>query len=203
MRVMGLDEAGRGAVLGPLVVGGFCVDETQLAAVKATGATDSKALSAKRREALIDPLREIGIHSLREISAKAIDAANINTLEEQAFASLIEELRPDRVIIDCPVNPAGIPNFLRRMKALVAFELEWVVEPKADATYPVCGAASIFAKVTRDAAISRMGEVGSGYPSDPRTVAYLEGFVKAKKPFPASVRTRWGTVRKLCQQELF
>ena len=57
--------------------------------------------------------------------------------------------------------------------------------------------------MTRDAAISRMGEVGSGYPSDPRTVAYLEGFVKAKKPFPASVRTRWGTVRKLCQQELF
>jgi len=203
MRVLGLDEAGRGAVLGPLVVGGFCVDEAQLTAVKATGATDSKALTPRRREALIEPLRAIGTHSIREISAKAIDAANINTLEEQAFASLIVELRPDRVIIDSPVNPKGIPNFLRRMKAMVPFELEWVVEPKADATYPVCGAASIFAKVTRDAAIAAMGEVGSGYPSDPRTVAFLEGFVKAKKPFPASVRTRWGTVRRLSQQDLF
>ena len=203
MRVLGLDEAGRGAVLGPLVVGGYCVDIDQLKAVKDTGATDSKALSPKKREALIEPLKALGEHALREISAKTIDGENINTLEERAFASIIEEFKPERVIIDAPVHPAGIPNFIGRMRKLVSYEPEWVVENKADLTYPVCGAASIFAKVTRDARIKALGQVGSGYPSDPKTVSYLQGFIDAKKPFPAAVRTRWGTIRRLAQQDLF
>jgi ribonuclease HII len=203
VRVLGLDEAGRGCVLGPLVVGGFCADETQLDAIKKAGATDSKALSAKKREALIEPLKLLGEPALRLVSAKQIDGGNINTLEEHAFASLIEEFRPDRVIIDCPVHPGGIANFIKRMQALVSYTPEWVVENKADLTYPVCGAASIFAKVTRDGLIRDMGDVGSGYPGDPKTVAWLKTFIDGKKPFPPGVRTRWGTIARLSQQELF
>ena len=203
MRILGLDEAGRGCVLGPLVVGGFVATEDQLKAIKATGATDSKALSAKKREALIEPLKALGDHGLRSVSAKAIDGGNINTLEEEAFASLIEEFKPDRVIIDCPVHPKGIPNFKARMRKLVSYEPEWVIEPKADVNYPCVSAASIFAKVTRDGVIAGMGDVGSGYPGDPKTLKWLQGFIDAKKPFPPGVRTRWGTIRRLSQQELF
>lgn len=203
MRILGLDEAGRGCVLGPLVVGGYLVDEAQLEALKATGATDSKALTARRREDLIAPLTELGEHGLRLVSAKEIDGGNINTLEEHAFASLIEEFKPHRVIIDCPVHPGGIPNFMKRMRALVSYEPQWVVENKADATYPPCGAASIFAKVNRDRLVAEMGDVGSGYPGDPKTLRWLQGFVDSKKPFPVGVRTRWETVRRMSQQSLF
>ena len=78
-----------------------------------------------------------------------------------------------------------------------------VIEPKADATWPVVGAASIFAKVNRDAAITALGEVGSGYPSDPVTRAWLSGFLARGEPFPPSVRARWGTIGNLRQQGLF
>ncbi len=80
---------------------------------------------------------------------------------------------------------------------------ELVIEPKADLNHPPCGAASIFAKVHRDARIHALGEVGSGYPSDPKTRAWLQGFVDRDEAFPASVRTRWGTVREMLQKSLF
>ena len=77
------------------------------------------------------------------------------------------------------------------------------IQPKADANFPHCGAASIFAKVARDAAIAALGEVGSGYPSDPVTRAWLTGFIQRGESFPSCVRTRWGTIENLRQQTLF
>jgi ribonuclease HII len=77
---------------------------------------------------------------------------------------------------------------------------ELIIEPKADLNYPVVGAASIFAKVLRDRAIAELGEVGSGYPSDPKTRAWLKGFFIRGEELPASVRTRWGTIAKLREE---
>ena len=79
----------------------------------------------------------------------------------------------------------------------------FTIEPKADGTYPVVGAASIFAKLLRDERIAALGGVGSGYPSDPVTRRWLAGFLQRDEPFPACVRTRWGTIDKLRQQQLF
>jgi ribonuclease HII len=202
MRVMGLDEAGRGCVLGPLVVGAFTVEVEAEAAVRATGATDSKKLSAKRREALIGPLGALGVVHLREITPAQIDAENINTLEEIAFAQLILEERPDKVIIDAPCHPRGIPAFVERLVKRIGYRPELVVEPKADLNYPACSAASIFAKVRRDSHIHALGAVGSGYPSDPVTRAWLKGFMERGEAFPSCVRTRWGTIRNLAQERL-
>ena len=81
--------------------------------------------------------------------------------------------------------------------------LDWVVEPKADATYPVVGAASIYAKLARDAAIEALGEVGSGYPSDPVTRKLLSEMLAKNEPLPPWVRSRWGTLEVLKQQRLF
>lgn len=204
MLVMGLDEAGRGAVLGPLVVGAYWAAADRLDAVRAAGATDSKRLSPARREALLGPLDALGGHAVVHVEAPQIDAGNLNTLEEEAFAALIRAHRPDRVVIDAPCNPAAIPAFVRRLRARLEHHPELVVEPKADLNHPVCGAASIFAKVTRDAALAALGPgLGSGYPSDPVTRAWLAAALRGGAPLPAFVRQRWGTLGALNQGALF
>ena len=128
-------------------------------------------------------------------------------LEEEAFFEIIAEARPDHVTIDAPCHPAAIPAFVsrlqHRLEAAGVPVPQMRVEPKADANYPVVGAASIVAKVHRDAAIKELGAVGSGYPSDPVTRAWLSGFLARDEPFPSCVRTRWGTIDALKQAQLF
>lgn len=203
--VLGLDEAGRGCVLGPLVVGAFYCDEDQLAAMKEAGVTDSKKLSAKRRQALRALLPQHGTGRITEVSPAQIDAGNINTLEEAEFVALTLHFRPAALYLDAPVHPRGIPKLRDRLhRALKPHGLtpDMIIEPKADLTYTVVGAASIFAKVHRDAQIEALGAVGSGYPSDPKTRAWIKGFFDRNEPLPACVRTRWGTIETLRQQSL-
>lgn len=207
MRVLGMDEAGRGCVLGPLVVGGFLLPADDEARLSAVGATDSKKLSARRRVSIREALRPLGEAAVHHISPQQIDAGNINQLEFDAFLALILQFRPDRVMIDAPCHPSGIPAFLRRLQGAVEAggggRPLLQAEPKADLNHPVVGAASIFAKVARDAEIEALGPVGSGYPSDPVTRAWLLGFITREQPFPPSVRTRWATLDNLRQQALF
>jgi len=201
MKILGIDEAGRGCVLGSLFVGACCCLETQLEAVVETGATDSKKLSAKKRQAILEKLKALAQTKYISVSPQEIDNGNINTLEEEAFAKHIIHFKPDRVYIDAPVHPRGILSFVKRLKAKLEKSgvpiPELIVEPKADLTYPIVGAASIVAKVHRDESIKKLGEVGSGYPSDPKTRSWIKGFLQRKEPLPPSVRTRWGTIEKL------
>jgi ribonuclease HII len=201
MKTLGLDEAGRGCVLGPLVVGGFLALDEDAQTLRDAGADDSKRLTHKKRVAIREALGPLGTPFLRSLSPAAIDAENINTLEEKAFASIIIEAAPSHVIIDAPCNPRGIPAFQARLserlrEAGVAVP-SFTIAPKADANYAICGAASIFAKVHRDAAIEALGPVGSGYPSDPVTRAWLTDFLRKNEPLPDCVRTRWGTIENL------
>ena len=204
--ILGLDEAGRGCVLGPLVVGGFFFATEDDSAIKETGATDSKKLSPKKRNIILERLEKIGKAKTIQISPAQIDAGNLNQLEEQAFISLILEFQPDVVYIDAPTHPRGIPAVQKRIEAALSSMKDLpklIIEPKADLNYPVVGAASIFAKVLRDAQIEALGDVGSGYPSDPKTRTWLKGFIERNEDFPACVRTRWGTIETLRQQSLF
>lgn len=203
MRILGLDEAGRGSVLGPLVVGGFLWSYEDQTPLRDAGADDSKVLTPARREEIRATLAGLGVGIARPIAATEIDDANVNRLEERVFVSLVRELRPDRVYLDAPVHPRGIPR-LRERLAEESGVADWVVECKADSTWPVVGAASIFAKVARDAAMLALGEeLGSGYPHDPRTRAWLADRMKRGEPLPSFVRTRWGTIEILRQQTLF
>ena len=151
---------------------------------------------------MIQPLGALGAHALRPITPAQIDVENINTLEMHAMAELIRELRPDMVFIDAPAHPKAIPRFVRDLRALLDHQPDMVVEPKADLNYPVVSAASIFAKVTRDAQVHALGPVGSGYPSDPVTRDHLRQLLAGSEPLPAYVRKRWGTVRQLSQTSL-
>ena len=207
MKTLGLDEAGRGCVLGPLVIGGFLAEESDAQALLNAGADDSKRLTHKKRLEIREALRPLGQTLIKEITPAEIDAGNINTLEEEAFAAMIIASQPDHVIIDAPCNPRGIPAFEERLTGRLRQANcpipRFTIQPKADANFSICGAASIFAKVHRDAAIEAIGAVGSGYPSDPVTRRWLSGFIRRGEAFPACVRTRWGTIENLRQQTLF
>jgi ribonuclease HII len=203
MRVLGLDEAGRGSVLGPLAVGAFLWEAEDQEPLRSAGADDSKALTPARRVTVRTALATMGAGRVHLIAATRIDDGNVNRLEEEAFLAFVAELRPDRVYLDAPVAPSGIPRLRARLIEASGVP-DWVVENKADATWPVVGAASIFAKVARDAAMEALGEgLGSGYPSDPVTRAWLTARLAEPNPLPDFVRTRWGTIENLRQRSLF
>ncbi len=201
MRILGLDEAGRGCVIGPLVVGAFCFEGEQ-AELRAAGADDSKALSPAKRASVHARLTTLGRARVIEISPSRIDEGNVNELEIEAFLQHVAEFRPDRVYLDAPVHPRGIKALVQRL-VRASGVADWVVEPKADSTYPVVGAASIAAKLCRDSRIEALEGVGSGYPSDPVTRAHLLGFLQRGEALPAYVRTRWATLDNLRQGQLF
>jgi ribonuclease HII len=202
MRVMGLDEAGRGAVLGPMTVGAFVVDDSLYAELTSIGVTDSKKLSPKKRTLIAALLPELGTGDVRLLSAREIDAGNLNHLEEEVFIDLIETHQPDHVIIDAPTHPRGIPALIHRMKSRLSYSPTLCVEPKADLNYLPVGAASILAKVRRDAIIASLGEIGSGYPSDPTTRSFLIEALRTEAPLPDFVRTRWATIDNLRQRPI-
>lgn len=207
--MLGIDEAGRGCVLGPLVVASFVVEASAEAALWAAGVDDSKALSPKRRDEVRLRIEAMGDFAVRPIPATAIDGGNLNRLEEEAIAELVRAARPDRVIVDALGHPRTLPAVVARLRAMVGPEVdpEWQMEPKADANHAPVAAASIFAKTTRDAALAALdaewGPLGSGYPSDPVTRDWLAAWSVSGRPWPGFVRTRWKTIDLLAQQTLF
>lgn len=202
MRILGLDEAGRGCVLGPLVVGAFLLDGADQMGLRKAGANDSKVLSAKQRAEALERLQSLGQLRTLRVEPAEIDAGNLNELEYRLFLDHVAHFKPDHVYLDAPVHPGGIPKLRERLIRLSGVE-NWTIEPKADATYPVVGAASIAAKLARDAAIALLGDVGSGYPSDPVTRDLLTRLLASGDPLPSWVRSRWGTIDNLRQQALF
>ena len=196
-------------MLGPLVVAGFLTEGVDPLKLVTAGAGDSKKMSASRRMSVRAALSDLGTADLREITPSQIDDGNLNTLEEDAIVDLIRQCKPDVVRVDALGHPSAIPRILARLEARVApvRVSEWLMEPKADDTWPVVGAASVFAKTTRDARLAEVeathGPLGSGYPSDPVTRRWLEAWSREGKPWPDFVRTRWQTVTALSQRALF
>jgi len=206
MLLLGFDEAGRGSVLGPMVVGAYLVDSTRIEDVRNAGGRDSKGMSAARRASARLQLEELAVASEAVmLTAAAIDLGNLNRLEEEVFAELTARWEPDVVQIDAPVPPSGIGRFRRRMSALLRMPLQRLqVANQAEDRFPAVGAASVLAKVTRDQALEELrqlhGELGSGYPSDPTTRRFLTGLLESNTPLPDFVRSRWDTVRKLREE---
>jgi ribonuclease HII len=206
MRVLGIDEAGRGCVLGALFVGGFVVEVEDESIRRAAGADDSKALSPKKRLEVRERLKDLGRSDVRAVPAAAIAESSMNALEEAVIVDLVKTWRPRLVRCDALGPPAGIPKLIARLEAALPKKVrpKWVIEPKADSTFAVVGAASVFAKTTRDAALadlaSSWGELGSGYPSDPATRTWLREHAKSRRPWPEFVRTRWSTISDLAQE---
>lgn len=208
MKVLGIDEAGRGCVLGAMAIGAFLVDDPDDAALRKAGARDSKTITHAKRVVARERLEKLGTGEVVLVPPAELDAESLNVLEERVIVGLVRKYRPDRVYLDALGPPASFPKILARLAAETDLPASsWVMEAKADKTYAVVGAASIFAKTERDARLADLvrdhGDLGSGYPSDPATRAWLAAWAGTRKPWPDFVRTKWETVRALSQPSMF
>lgn len=202
--VMGLDEAGRGAVVGPLVVGGFVASTADTARLAPMGVRDSKLLSAARREAVYRALPPMGRRLSVQLPPRLIDRyvrfGGLNELEARAFGQLARRAGVRRIFVDA-CDPVA-PRFGAAVQRWAGAEVCVEARHHADRDVPIVAAASIVAKVRRDRAIARLarqlgGEVGTGYPSDPRTTAYVRAALEDGAPPPPWMRASWATVERL------
>lgn len=187
--ILGIDDAGRGPVIGPMILAGCLIDETIEKEFKKLGIKDSKELTPKRREFLANIIREkaetfeIVITYPIEIDNKLTSGTNLNHLEALKIAEIINKINKGykriKVIIDCPsVGIVKWTDFLK-MKIDNLSNLEIVCEHKADKNHISVSAASILAKSAREKEMDALKkiygeEIGSGYTSDPSTIKFLE-----------------------------
>jgi ribonuclease HII len=203
-RVLGIDEAGRGSVLGPLVIGAFCCAEDRLATLRGTGVRDSKRLSPRRRKVVYALLPAVGECRSISLTPRTVDRyvvrGALNELELESFAALVREFRPDVAYVDA-CDPIA-ERFGRRLAELAGTGARIVSRHKADRDFPVVSAASVVAKVRRDAAMDELlhtsGEtLGSGYPSDPETKECVARHARDGGRVPTWMRRSWETVQRV------
>ncbi len=204
--ICGIDEAGRGPIVGPLVMAGVSVTEDKIETLKGMGIKDSKLIPPARREELFDEIIAlVDSYDIIEISASEIDdyqdrGINLNKMEARVAAKIINKLKPSKVYVDSPEPANGGAKFGLMINEFLNVEPEMIAEHGADAKYVVAGAASILAKVSRDREVARIveeigAEIGSGYPHDPRCRAYLEENFRG--PIHKYLRKCWSTYKRL------
>jgi ribonuclease HII len=207
----GIDEAGRGPMIGPMVVCGVLVDSERLPELERIDVRDSKTLSHSQRLRLKKQIEKIAIKIvIRNVSAHDIDRlrkkTTLNEIEVEEFAKIAKELQPQEIYLDAAdVKAHRFGNKVGSLSGLASKGAVVVSEHKADSKYPIVSAASIIAKVERDHAISefhkKYGDFGSGYPSDPKTVAFVKNLVRKNTKLPPIVRKSWNSVRKIITDE--
>jgi len=197
--VCGVDEAGRGPVIGNLVIAGAMIDEKDLHKIE--GMKDSKQLTPIQREAHFDRIKKLVKYVILEVTPAEIDktllsaSSNLNWLEADKTIEIVSSLKPDLAYIDCPSN--NIEKYHDYLKKDLKMKL--VVEHKADENYSIAAAASILAKVTRDRSIKELEKkigtrLGSGYPSDPVTQEFLRNNYKKHADI---FRKTWASYKRL------
>ncbi len=201
--VVGVDEAGRGPLIGDMFVAVVGIDSSRMGAVAAVGARDSKSLDRDRRESVFQKLLEVlDVVVVVRASPSEIDSKNLNLLFiEKVCQGLRKVVKMgfsiEKIYVDACGDPARIRNSLTR--CITGCEI--VAEHGADAKYPIVGAASIVAKVLRDWHIDQLksvyGDFGSGYPSDRRTIEWLKQWYQKHREIPPIVRRSWSTIERV------
>lgn len=214
-KLCGIDEAGRGPVIGPLVICGCIINSDDKNELESLGVKDSKMLSKKRREELYSYLIKKYLFKTIIIEPKEIDESlksdndNLNLLEAKKASEIIGILNPKKVTIDCPST--NIKEYTKTIKKLISDknvneDIVVVCEHKADVNHIEVSCASIIAKVTRDRIIDEikekhkdLGDVGSGYPSDRVTREFVAKNY-ANKSCKEIFRKTWQTYIEIAQK---
>lgn len=205
MIVCGVDDAGRGSVLGPMVIAGVSIKRSKIKRLSEIGVKDSKQLSPANRERLYKKIISIvDDYYVAKISPKLIDKSvsknQLNHLEARYMAKVISKLQPDSSYVDsCDVNPARFGKEISNL----AQSGKIYSRHHADSRFVIVSAASIVAKVTRDRAIKVLRkdhDLGSGYPSDPKTMNFIKEWIVDNKKTPRFVRSSWKPVKLLIKQ---
>ncbi|MFW9781028.1 MAG: ribonuclease HII [Candidatus Heimdallarchaeota archaeon] len=210
--ICGIDEAGRGPVLGPMVICGVCFPSNNLRFLNEIGVKDSKKLTSSRRIELAQIIKR-ECHSLKVkiISAKEIDNRvkrnlTMNRLELLKYIEIINELKPNIIIVDAvDVNEERFGDSIKRLLDFKPKEI--ISKHKADDIYPIVSASSIIAKEIRDNFIETLrkkyGDFGSGYPSDVKTINFLRDWIVKNKRPPSIARKTWDTTKKILNDTLY
>lgn len=199
-----------GCVIGPLVIAGVSIKKEATRELSSIGVRDSKVLSPTQRTNLAIAIRNIAHDiSIVELPPEEIDEyvlkgrklRKLNYLEATAMAKVIRKLNPAIAYVDSSdVRPE---RFADDIQEHLVKRIRIISEHHADQKYPVVSAASIIAKVTRDQRIAEIenqyGDFGSGYPSDERTILFLEDWVRKHGSFPGFVRKSWKTISRIEQ----
>ncbi|MEK6923126.1 MAG: ribonuclease HII [Nanoarchaeota archaeon] len=206
MKICGIDEAGRGPVIGPLVIAGACFDEKDLPELVRLNVRDSKLVPEKKRKELFNEIIKLA-HSYKiiivpadEIDSTNAKGINLNHLEAIKAAEIISELKPDVVYVDSPTSPDA-KTFAKYIRDHLDFLPKDIhAEHKADVNHREASAASILAKVTRDAEIEKIKkevklDFGSGYSADPITKKFVEEHWE--NTLAKYIRHSWGNIKKL------
>ena len=200
MQICGVDEAGRGSLLGPLVVAGVSVTKSAMNDLSSIGVKDSKKLLPKIREELYkEIIKIVDKHHVIRINPRMIDANvkrhNLNNLEAKYMAKVISMLQPNIAYVDsCDVNPTRFGKKISTLSNLSKIKSYHHAETKS----LVVAAASIIAKVNRDKSIARIQkkyQIGSGYPSDSKTIGFVTKYYQENQTFPNFVRTSWAPAK--------
>ncbi len=200
--IAGADEAGRGCIIGPLVVAAVSATPEQEMELKKFGVRDSKELPHPKREELAkmieDTAKDVIVFKVGpcKIDTFMKQGVNLNRIESMKFADAIKMLGPKVAYIDAP--DTNLTRFNALMKKLVGDGIEIVAKHKADRDHPIVSAASIVAKVEREKDIAilkeKYGDFGTGYTSDEKTMEWLRKWIRKNKDFPEHlVRKSWST----------
>jgi ribonuclease HII len=196
--ICGVDEAGKGSVLGPMVIAAVAAADEDI--FSDLTIRDSKTHSAKERERLAAIIRKRCRVTTVKIDAQEIDAIRLemtmNACVARAHAQAINKLGPKTAYVDaCDVNEF---RYAEMVRGHLTRQCEIVSEHHADSTFVIVSAASIIAKVARDKEILKLaktyGAIGSGYPADPVTVSYLSSYIDEHRHPPPIARKSWKTV---------
>jgi len=208
--ICGIDDSGRGPVLGPLIVAGISLeDDSKLIEYRVK---DSKKIKPKRREVLAKKIKKIALnYEILVIPAKDIDdmrkVMTLNEIEVNAFTRIIKKLKP----VICYVDSADVNEKRFGMDILsgLSFKPNIISKHKADDIYPVVSAASILAKTKRDEEVRKIAKnlenklnlpLGSGYPADPITQKFLKIWLEKFGELPPHTRHSWKTAQNILKE---
>lgn len=203
MLVLGIDEAGRGSLIGPLIIAGAMFNEEDILKLKSLGVKDSKLVNHKIRLKLEKEIKSLakGIKIIKIYPAEIDEVVdgdnslNLNWLEANKQIEIITVLNPDKAIIDCP-SP-NCKKYKEYLQSKLIHQPKLIVEHKADVNFQACSAASILAKCIREEEVEKIekyvGEsIGSGYPSNPVCQEFLKNNYEK---YPEIFRKSWMTFK--------
>ena len=211
--ITGIDEAGRGAVIGPMVIAGVTIPKSNETTLKKLGVKDSKLLSPKKREELYEKIEKLSSNiSIMSVQSCKIDnyramGINLDKIEAMRMAQIIDFNLNSTIYVD------SLEQNSKKFKQLIVSFLQnknadLIVENYLDESVIVVGAASIIAKVERDKAIKEIEQragypIGVGYSHDPLTIKFVENLIKETKGnLPDFVRKSWVTTEQLMENSL-
>ncbi len=217
MFLLGIDDAGRGPLIGPMILAGVLIEPAQESFLKKERIRDSKIVAHVERVRLekiikgISSAWDVQVTYPEDIDFSLKNGVNLNTLEAIKAAAVINSINQGKfrkekikVVIDCP--SVNIAAWGKTLMEYVEYSenLKVVCEHKADANHVVVSAASILAKVVREEEVAKIkkmyGEIGSGYPSDPVTQQFLKSRGRELRD-SGIFRKSWGTWKKLFPED--